>query len=94
MQRVLAFSLKICIFSEFGKVLKNVKLSSGTRQSEVHLNCTETFSEQLMEKIKIINNKLIRVFVVEEEPLEVLVVDEVVIKNLKEVLLSLDQTCK
>ena len=47
-----------------------------------------------MEKIKIINNKLIRVFVIEEEPLEVLVVDEVVIKNLKEVLLSLVQTCK
>ena len=94
LKRVLAFSLKICIFSEFGKVLKNVKLSSGTRQSEVHLNCTETFSEQLMEKIKIINNKLIRVFVIEEEPLEVLVVDEVVIKNLKEVLLSLVQTCK
>ena len=47
-----------------------------------------------MEKIEIINNKLIRVFVVEEKPLEVLVVDEVVIKNLKEVLLSLVQTCK
>ena len=47
-----------------------------------------------MEKIEIINNKLIRVFVVKEEPLEVLVVDEVVIKNLKEVLLSLVQTCK
>ena len=63
------------------------------RQSEIHLNCTGTFREQLMEKIKIINT-LIRVFVIEEEPLEVLVVDEVVIEDLKEVLLSLVQTCK
>ena len=46
-----------------------------------------------MEKIKIINT-LIRVFVIEEESLEVLVVDEVVIEDFKEVLLSLVQTCK
>ena len=73
--------------------MKNVKLSSGMRQSEIHLNCTGTFREQLMEKTKIINT-LIRVFVIEEEPLEVLVVDEVVIKDFKEVLLSLVKTCK